>query len=126
MTLKQSIDQDVYTNSLLIYPYFDEENLTEFYWRRRNPFFFTNYYQKINQHLPDLSYQCTILDYNSVIELVILVNTCAYFRIKTIKNIYLAMALLNCSHSWENKLEMNFSDTISMSTLTKSKKFKGV
>ena len=67
MTLKQTIDQEVFTNSLLIYPNFDEDKIIEFYWRRRNPIFLNINEQKIIQHFPELSYQCSLLDYGATI-----------------------------------------------------------
>ncbi len=67
MALKHTIDQEVYTNSLLIYPNFDEDKISEFFWRRRNSYFSTCYEQKITQYPPDLSYQCSVLDYHSSI-----------------------------------------------------------
>ena len=67
MTLKHTIDQEVYTNSILIYPHFDEEKIQEFHWRRKNCYLNPSYEQKISQKTPDLSYQCSILDYRSTI-----------------------------------------------------------
>ena len=67
MALKHTITEEVFTNSILIYPHFDEHKIREFFWRRRNSFFSTLYEEKINQLCPELSYQCTILDYYSTI-----------------------------------------------------------
>ena len=74
MAIKHTISEEVYTNSILIYPHFDEDSIAEYFWRRKNPFFSTSYEQKINQYTPDLAYQCSVLDYRSTIELMILVS----------------------------------------------------
>lgn len=67
MTLRYAINQEVYTNSLLIYPHFDESEIFEFYWQRRDSFFFGSTEQRINQLSSDLSFQCSVLDYRSMI-----------------------------------------------------------
>ena len=41
MQRQYEIEQEIYTNSFLIYPHFDEDNLTQFYWQRKNPYFST-------------------------------------------------------------------------------------
>ena len=73
MALKHTIDQEVYTNSLIFYPNFDEDKITDYYWRRRNSSFSSSYEQKIMQYPPELSYQCSVLDYRSTIELITIV-----------------------------------------------------
>lgn len=67
MTLKHIIGQEVYTNSILIYPHFDEENIKEFYWQKKYSYLNPSHEQKIFQKNPDLSYQCSILDYRSTV-----------------------------------------------------------
>ena len=49
MTLRYAINQEVFTNSLLIYPHFDESDIFEFYWQRRDSFFFGSSEQRIKK-----------------------------------------------------------------------------
>lgn len=74
MALKHTIAQTVFTNSLLIYPNGEQQQIKEFYWRRKNSPFSMEYEQRIEQNPPELTYQCTIMDYKSTIELVTIVQ----------------------------------------------------
>ena len=72
--MHREIAREVFTNSFLICPPL-QEPITHFYWQRNRPHFHPSSVQMVPQSVPELSYQCTLLDYHSTIELVVLVTS---------------------------------------------------
>lgn len=73
MEINHVIQDKLYTNSLLICPISDESSIISYTWIRKNSPFLNGREKILTLSNPDLYYQCSLFDFNSTIELLVVV-----------------------------------------------------